>query len=112
VNIAGGCYQAVALPYDGQFCSSWEVCHLLNRSPITPYGAGEATPWDNRLVLATIDDNVSRQKLGRFPWSRQGYVQLLILTASLPYHAADTLFSPNPMALRVLEPTTPSTCNR
>jgi signal transduction histidine kinase len=33
-------------------------------------------PWDDRLVLVTIDD-ASLQKIGRFPWSRQQYVRLL-----------------------------------
>lgn len=33
-------------------------------------------PWDDRIVLVTIDD-ASIQALGRFPWSRQRYIQLL-----------------------------------
>ncbi len=35
-----------------------------------------ATPWDDRLVLISIDD-ASLQKLGRFPWPRRRYVELL-----------------------------------
>lgn len=35
-----------------------------------------AIAWDDRLVLVTIDDASIRQ-LGRFPWPRQRYVQLL-----------------------------------
>lgn len=34
------------------------------------------TPWDERLVMVTIDEP-SIQKLGRFPWSRQRYAELL-----------------------------------
>ena len=33
-------------------------------------------PWDERVVVITIDD-ASISKLGRFPWSRDRYVQLL-----------------------------------
>ncbi len=33
-------------------------------------------PWDDRIVLITIDD-ASLAKIGRFPWSRQQYVKLL-----------------------------------
>ncbi len=33
-------------------------------------------PWDDRVVMITIDDT-SISKLGRFPWSRDRYVQLL-----------------------------------
>jgi signal transduction histidine kinase/CHASE2 domain-containing sensor protein len=51
-------------------------------------------PWDDRLVLIAIDDR-SLQKLGRFPWSRQRYVQLLDqLTAAPPTVVAfDLLWS-------------------
>ncbi|MGI0485625.1 CHASE2 domain-containing protein [Pantanalinema rosaneae CENA516] len=34
------------------------------------------TAWDDRLVMVTIDEH-SIQQLGRFPWSRQRYVELL-----------------------------------
>ncbi len=33
-------------------------------------------PWDDRLVLVTIDD-ASIRKLGQFPWSRRTYAQLI-----------------------------------
>ncbi len=33
-------------------------------------------PWDERLVIVAIDD-VSIRKIGRFPWTRDYYVQLL-----------------------------------
>ncbi|TYQ27954.1 EAL domain-containing protein [Pseudanabaena sp. UWO310] len=33
-------------------------------------------PWDERLIMISIDDE-SIQKLGRFPWTRDRYVQLL-----------------------------------
>ncbi|EKQ70516.1 putative transmembrane sensor domain protein [Leptolyngbyaceae cyanobacterium JSC-12] len=36
--------------------------------------------WDDRLVLVTIDD-ASIQQIGRFPWSRQQYVELLNVLA-------------------------------
>ncbi len=35
-----------------------------------------ALPWDDRLALIAIDD-ASIKQLGRFPWPRQQYVQLL-----------------------------------
>jgi len=34
------------------------------------------TAWDARVVVVTIDD-ASLKALGRFPWSRQRYAQLL-----------------------------------
>ncbi|NER79608.1 MAG: CHASE2 domain-containing protein [Leptolyngbya sp. SIO1D8] len=37
-------------------------------------------PWDERIVLIAIDDN-SLQQLGRFPWSRQRYIELLNVLA-------------------------------
>jgi signal transduction histidine kinase len=33
-------------------------------------------PWDERVVVIAIDDS-SLKRLGRFPWSRQQYIQLL-----------------------------------
>ena len=35
-----------------------------------------ALPWDERVVIIAIDDQ-SVSKVGRFPWSRDRYVQLL-----------------------------------
>ncbi|MGI0489827.1 CHASE2 domain-containing protein, partial [Pantanalinema rosaneae CENA516] len=41
-------------------------------------------PWDHNLVLVAIDDASLRQ-LGRFPWSRQKYTQLLnVLSTAKP----------------------------
>ncbi|MBD2021594.1 CHASE2 domain-containing protein [Leptolyngbya sp. FACHB-36] len=41
-------------------------------------------PWDDRLVLIAIDD-VSIRSIGRFPWARQQYVNLLgVLAESDP----------------------------
>ncbi len=41
-------------------------------------------PWDNRLVVIAIDD-ASIKRLGRFPWNRQRYAQLLnVLTKAKP----------------------------
>lgn len=43
-----------------------------------------AQPWDDRIVLITIDDP-SIQNIGRFPWSRQQYTKLLqVLSRSMP----------------------------
>lgn len=52
------------------------------------------TRWDDRLVLVKIDD-ASIKKLGRFPWSRQRYVQLLdrLNQANPSIVAFDILFS-------------------
>ncbi|MCS6814038.1 MAG: CHASE2 domain-containing protein, partial [Cyanobacteria bacterium] len=57
-----------------------------------------ATAWDDRLVLVTIDDESIRQ-LGRFPWSRQRYVQLLdrLSSAEASVVAIDLIWSePSP----------------
>jgi CHASE2 domain-containing sensor protein len=35
-----------------------------------------STPWDDRVVVIAIDDS-SIKSLGRFPWARQRYTQLL-----------------------------------
>jgi signal transduction histidine kinase len=53
--------------------------------------------WDNRLVLIKIDD-ASLAKLGRFPWSRQRYVELLdLLSRDSTLVVLDLLFSePSP----------------
>ena len=46
------------------------------------FQARGARSWDDRLVLVAIDE-ASLAQLGRFPWSRQYYTQLLnVLTAS------------------------------
>jgi diguanylate cyclase (GGDEF)-like protein/PAS domain S-box-containing protein len=43
-----------------------------------------ATPWDDRVVVIAIDEP-SLKQLGRFPWSRQRYTQLLnILSPAEP----------------------------
>ena len=45
------------------------------------FQARGSMPWDDRVVLVAIDD-ASLKKLGRFPWSRRYYTQLLnILSA-------------------------------
>lgn len=51
-------------------------------------------PWDERLVLVAIDEQ-SLAQIGRFPWSRQEYVQLLqVLSKSESSIVAfDLLFS-------------------
>jgi signal transduction histidine kinase/CHASE2 domain-containing sensor protein len=46
-----------------------------------------AIPWDNRVVVIAIDD-ASLKALGRFPWPRQKYTQLLKL---LTHGAASTV---------------------
>lgn len=52
--------------------------------------------WDNRIVLIAIDDPSLRQ-LGRFPWPRQYYAQLLqILTAADPSAIAINLLWSEP----------------
>jgi signal transduction histidine kinase len=56
------------------------------------------TAWDDRLVLIAIDD-ASLQRLGRFPWSRQRYVQFLdrLAVAAPTVVAIDLLWSePSP----------------
>jgi signal transduction histidine kinase/CheY-like chemotaxis protein len=40
------------------------------------FQARGSIPWDDRIVLVTIDD-ASLKQLGRFPWSRRYYTQLL-----------------------------------
>ena len=50
--------------------------------------------WDDRLVLVTIDD-ASIKQLGRFPWARTRYVQLIdrLTQADASVIAIDLLFS-------------------
>lgn len=55
-------------------------------------------PWDERLVMVTIDDASLRQ-IGRFPWSRQQYVRLLkVLSSSDPSVIAFDLVWSEPSA--------------
>jgi signal transduction histidine kinase/CHASE2 domain-containing sensor protein len=53
-------------------------------------------PWDDRIVVIAIDDS-SIQQLGRFPWSRQQYTQLLkrITPAEPSVIVVDLLWSEN-----------------
>ncbi|MGG6269983.1 CHASE2 domain-containing protein [Leptolyngbya sp. AN10] len=54
--------------------------------------------WDNRLVLVAIDDD-SLKELGRFPWKRSRYVELIdrLTRANSSVIAFDLLFSePSP----------------
>lgn len=53
-------------------------------------------PWDDRIVVVTIDDP-SIQKLGRFPWSRQQYTKLLqVMSRSSPSVVAIALVFSEP----------------
>ncbi|MBM0744252.1 CHASE2 domain-containing protein [Phormidium sp. CLA17] len=51
-------------------------------------------PWDDRLVMVTIDET-SLQQIGRFPWSRKNYIKLLDILnrADASIIAMDLLFS-------------------
>ena len=58
------------------------------------FQARGSVSWDNRIVLVTIDD-ASLKQLGRFPWSRQYYTQLLntLAKAESSVVAIDLLWS-------------------
>lgn len=48
------------------------------------FQARGATPWNDRIVLITVDE-ASVQEFGRYPWSRDRYTQLLrVLESSQP----------------------------
>jgi CHASE2 domain-containing sensor protein/signal transduction histidine kinase len=53
-----------------------------------------ATAWDQRVVIVAIDDN-SIQQLGRYPWSRQSFTQLMqrLNQATGSVVAFDVIFS-------------------
>jgi signal transduction histidine kinase/CHASE2 domain-containing sensor protein len=77
----------------------WGVLQPLETVAHTAlFRARGETPWDDRVVLVKIDDNTVK-KLGRFPFSRQYYGQLIdrLTDADAAVIAIDILFSePSP----------------
>ncbi|MBW4657877.1 MAG: CHASE2 domain-containing protein [Drouetiella hepatica Uher 2000/2452] len=53
---------------------TWQPLELLSYS--TLFRLRGAIPWDDRVVVVAIDEP-SLKTLGRFPWSRQRYTELL-----------------------------------
>ena len=69
-----GSIAALAIALLLQFGAFWSIDQIAAYTSLFQL-RGEQ-PWDDRIVLVAIDDASLRQ-LGRFPWRRQYYTQLL-----------------------------------